>query len=85
MKRRRIYELAWIKYGNLQYVVAIEEMAELTKTLTKHLRGKTDLEAITEEIADVEIMLEQVKRALSIRTKEAKHKKIERLKELVIE
>ena len=41
--------------------VAIEEMSELTKELIKHRRGQRNILAIAEEIADVEIMLEQLK------------------------
>lgn len=44
-----------------QTIVAIEEMAELTKELTKSLRGIDHTAGITEEMADVYIMLEQVK------------------------
>lgn len=43
-----------------QKVVAIEELAELQKELTKDLRGKPNLQKIAEEMADVEIMLEQL-------------------------
>lgn len=43
-----------------QKVVAIEELAELQKELTKDLRGKPNLQKIAEETADVEIMLEQL-------------------------
>lgn len=49
-----------------QTVVAIEEMAELTKELSKNYRGKENREAIAEEVADVEIMLEQLKRIFGI-------------------
>lgn len=41
--------------------VAIEEMSELTKELCKHRRGQRNILHIAEEIADVEIMLEQLK------------------------
>lgn len=44
-----------------QMVMAIEEMSELTKELCKHRRGRDNVEAIAEEIADVEIMLCQMK------------------------
>lgn len=44
-----------------QLHVALEEMSELQKELCKDLRGKGHLDAIAEEIADVEIMLEQLK------------------------
>mgnify|MGYP002674828771 CR=1 FL=1 len=43
-----------------QVVMAIEEMSELTKELCKHRRGRDNVEAIAEEIADVEIMLRQM-------------------------
>lgn len=50
------------KYGeNMQCIVAMEEMAELQKELSKAIRGKQDINHIIEEIADVEIMLEQLK------------------------
>jgi hypothetical protein len=41
--------------------VAIEEMSELTKELVKHRRGQRNILHIAEEIAHVEIMLEQLK------------------------
>lgn len=44
-----------------QMTVAIEELAELTKVLTKAVRGKPDDMHIAEEIADVEICLTQLK------------------------
>lgn len=43
-----------------QMQVAIEEMSELTKELCKHRRGRDNVETIAEEIADVEIMLQQM-------------------------
>lgn len=50
-------------YGvEMQRAVAIEEMAELTKELIKAKRyGDVNVSEISEEIADVEIMLEQLK------------------------
>lgn len=48
-------------YGkDSQMKMAIEEMSELTKELCKNFRGAGNTDAITEEIADVEIMLEQM-------------------------
>lgn len=43
-----------------QMKMAIEEMSELTKELCKNFRGAGNTDAIAEEIADVEIMLEQM-------------------------
>jgi len=55
-------------YGKLsQLVVCMEEMAELTKELSKNLRGQDNDLGIAEEVADVEIMLEQVKLIFNIR------------------
>lgn len=52
-------------YGlHSQVDMAIEEMSELTKALLKHRRGPADeaaRDAIREEMADVEIMLAQMK------------------------
>lgn len=48
------------KYKDKQINICIEEMSELTKALCKHNRGKTDIENIKEEIADVHIMLMQM-------------------------
>lgn len=36
-------------------------MSELTKELSQNMRGAMNVHAISEEIADVEIMLEQLK------------------------
>ena len=41
--------------------MCIEEMAELTHAITKYLRGVNCVSYVEEEIADVEIMLEQLK------------------------
>ena len=51
-----------------QLLVAFEEMAELTKAISKAIRYSREghKNAITEEIADVEIMLEQVKMIFDI-------------------
>ena len=59
---QEILQRAIDKYGKqMQMVVAMEEMAELTKELSKALRGKPNTTSIAEEIADVEIMLGQIK------------------------
>lgn len=65
----RILENAINTYGIVpQVIVAIEEMSELTKALTKYLRynecGEGEIGLITdnilEELADVSIMLSQM-------------------------
>lgn len=60
--RRDTYSAAVKAYGKQsQLIMAMEEMAELTKELSKNIRGAKNTTAISEEIADVEIMLEQLK------------------------
>lgn len=44
----------------LQMTMAIEEMSEPTKELCKNSRGQENTPHIAEEIADVEIMLQQL-------------------------
>lgn len=56
-----ILQRAIATYGpDMQQAVAIEEMAELTKELCKNKRGQYNFNQIAEEIADVEIMLNQL-------------------------
>ena len=62
MENRALYEEPIGIWGvESQMVMAIEEMAELTQQLTKGLRGQGTLDKLSEEIADVEIMLEQLR------------------------
>ena len=60
-----------------------EEMAELQKELCKHARGADNREAIAEEIADVQIMLEQMMILHSCKDMVDKQmeRKLQRLKE----
>ena len=78
------------KFGlDNQYIILIEELAELQKAITKLLRDpeKPNLEAVFEEIADVEIMLTQIKigfypKSIAI-VNGYKKEKLKRLKELM--
>ena len=57
---KELYQRAIDVYGRKhQEVIAIEECSELIQAITHKHRGRKD--NITEEIADVEIMLEQLK------------------------
>lgn len=57
-----IYRAALETFGaRAQVLMAIEEMSELTKELCKNDRGRENATHIAEEIADVEIMLGQIK------------------------
>ena len=56
-----IYKRAKNMWGKeLQLVVAMEEMAELSQQLSKWIRERPDYNSIAEELADVIIMLEQI-------------------------
>lgn len=71
-------------YGSLpQIVMVFEEMSELQKELCKYLRGKYSPASIAEEIADVEIMLEQMKLLFCCANdvRDERRRKVERLKE----
>lgn len=62
MKTGDLYAAAVKKYGKIsQLIMCMEEMAELTKEISKSIRGVDNSSAISEEIADVEIMLEQLR------------------------
>ena len=61
MENTAHYKKVIDKFGvDKQIIVAIEELSELQKALCKYLREKGDILAITEEMADVQIMLEQL-------------------------
>lgn len=47
--------------GHHNLIICMEELSELQKEISKTLRGKTDIYALLEEIADVEIGLEYIK------------------------
>ena len=75
------------KYKDKQLIVAIEELSELQKELCKTLRGNINKENIIEELADVYIMLAQIKIYFSITSNEVEEmidKKIERTKERLL-
>lgn len=69
-----------------QLIICMEEMAELTKELSKNLRGHNNLQEIAEEVADVEIMLGQVKLLFDLKeaAADAKEAKLLRLRERII-
>lgn len=72
------------KYGEeAQTRMAIEEMSELTKEICKHFRGNDNLDRIAEEMADVEIMLDQLKMMFGLeeKTKAYRKYKIKRMVE----
>ena len=78
-----ILEGAIQKFGiRPQVIMAIEELSELQKELTKWLRGKGKHENMMEEMADVSIMLNQLELIFGDPT-EAEIAKLERLEGMV--
>ena len=70
----------------MQTVVAIEEMSELQKELTKYIRGQGSREHLKEEVADVLIMITQIQIMYALPDDEIKEIvdfKINRLKERI--
>lgn len=47
-------------------VIAMEELAELQQAISKGIRGKLDKDNLTEEIADVYIVLDWIKSYFSV-------------------
>lgn len=89
--RCEVYRKALRRWGDVQLLVAIEEMSEVVKALTKFMRctvdecGPEQIDSIIEEVADATIMLEQLRLIFGINDEvcEAMDAKIERLKERV--
>ncbi len=83
MKMEEIYE-KMIEQNGLpnQLVVAVEEYAELIKEVTKFLRGKGNKLKLIEELADVEVVNDQVMMGVGITKKQVKMFKDFKLKRL---
>ena len=81
----RVLSKAICKYGiDKQSAVAIEELSELQKEVCKALRGQLNKDNMVEEMADVWIVIEQLKMIYNITDEDVRkevHKKIHRLKE----
>lgn len=66
-ERAKVYADALTTFGtNCQMVVALEEMSELQKEICKAFRGHINLVNLAEEVADVAIMLEQLRQIFGI-------------------
>ena len=67
----QILKAAITKYGTRnQLWVVVEEMSELTKEVCKMVRGEDNRDHIAEEIADVYIMLEQLRMMAGLTNRE---------------
>ena len=91
MTDRKICEEAVRQFGRISQITkAVEEMGELTQALARWLNGDPDWDNVIEEIADVEIMLEQLKYIVggshmgSMTVEEAKKRKIARLAGMLV-
>lgn len=84
MHEMSLLQRAIAKWGeDAQMKMVLEEMSELQKEICKHWRGKDNRDAIAEEVADVEIMLDQLKLMLDIpyHVEQHRQKKLQRLQE----
>lgn len=62
MEQIQILQAAIENFGvRSRIIMAIEEMAELTNAFAKFERGRVELQDIVTEIADVTIMMEQLR------------------------
>ena len=85
-ERKIVYQKALDKFGaNAQITKAVEEMSELTKELCKYSLGAGDREALADEIADVTIMLEQLRLIFDVNDEVCRHMdaKVERLQDRI--
>lgn len=88
MNEKEVYITALGFFGiENQTRMVFEEMAELQKELCKALRGTPSLKNIAEEIADVEIMMEQMKEYYSLHdfVKDCREYKTKRLEKILNE
>lgn len=67
---KELYDKLIQQYGTTQMIVAIEELSELQKEVCKAFRNKYKKDDMLGEIADVYIMLEQLKLYFSISDEE---------------
>lgn len=66
-RQEKVLRAAIETFGpDAQMKMLLEEMSELQKEICKHWRGYNNIPHIAEEVADVEIMLEQVKMIYNI-------------------
>lgn len=83
MIKKSLVESVIATYGaTVQKCVAMEEMAELTKEITKDIRGKLNRQSLIEEFADVTIVLDELKLIYNITNKEINQVRDAKLKRL---
>ena len=73
---KTVFRAAIEEYGAYaQSLMLLEEMAELQKEVCKSYRGNDNTEQIAEEIADVEIMLAQIKMIYGVADEVARYRR----------
>jgi chorismate-pyruvate lyase len=81
---KMIHKSAIEEYGmDNQVIVTIEELSELQKELTKILRDEGSISRLIEEMADVEIMLSQVKEMFALKDEDLEKMKIKKTARLL--
>lgn len=79
-EENELYKRMLDKFGDLQMVVAVEELSELQKEVCKAMRGKCNKEHLVEEVADVTIMIGQIMLHYAIQESEVQQVIKEKLK-----
>ena len=88
LSKDQVLEMAIKRWGPaLQVNQAVQECAELIHELTDALRGQANIETLSEEMADVEIMVAQLKMIYNNKEKIKAYKvaKLQRLAEIMLE
>lgn len=87
MSKKSIYKAAVEKWGiELQFIMVIQEFAELIKAITNVFRRRGRVDDLLEELADAEIMIEQMRylyREHDKRFSQIKQAKLDRLRALI--
>ena len=86
--KQELYDKAIEKWGCAnQLRMLIEECSELIQAIAHHERGRNGAGDVAEEIADVEILIEQAKQSMYLEDEvnEFKQQKLERLQKRVNE
>ena len=84
---RSVYRAAFERWGvEAQLRMAVEECAELSEAICHYFRGRCTRQTLAEEVADVEIMMEQLRAIIGEDlVSEVKNKKLKRLEERLSE
>lgn len=83
MSKQELYQQALDTWGEgSQYGMAQEECGELISAINRHFRGDADSDDVAAEVADVEIMCEQLRILIGDqRVEQHKTEKLDRLED----